>query len=76
LASKKGIKNRGGYYMKKLMAWFKNEDGQGMVEYGLIIGLIAIVVIVVLAALGGKIRDLFQQVDDAMPTAAATTTAP
>ena len=62
--------------MKKLMAWFKNEAGQGMVEYGLIIGLIAIVVIVVLAALGGKIRDLFQQVDDAMPTAAATTTAP
>ena len=30
-----------------------------MVEYGLIIGLIAIVVIVALVALGPKIRDIF-----------------
>ncbi len=35
-----------------------------MVEYGLIIGLIAIVVIVALVALGPKIRDLFEQVND------------
>ena len=32
--------------MKKFMQILKDEDGQGMVEYGLIIGLIAIVVIV------------------------------
>ncbi|HBL84603.1 MAG TPA: Flp family type IVb pilin, partial [Clostridiales bacterium] len=31
--------------MKKLVNFFKDENGQGMVEYGLIIGLIAIVVI-------------------------------
>ena len=31
-----------------LRKWFKDEEGQGMVEYGLIIGLIAIVVIVAL----------------------------
>lgn len=27
-----------------LRKWFKDEEGQGMVEYGLIIGLIAVVV--------------------------------
>ena len=47
-----------------LRKWFKDEEGQGMVEYGLIIGLIAIVVIVALVALGPKIRDMFDQVND------------
>lgn len=42
--------------MKK---FFKDESGQGMVEYGLIIALIAIVVIVALTALGPKISEVF-----------------
>ena len=47
-----------------LRKWFKDEEGQGMVEYGLIIGLIAVVVIVALVALGPKIRDMFNDVKD------------
>ena len=47
-----------------LRKWFKDEEGQGMVEYGLIIGLIAVVVIVALVALGPKIRDMFNEVND------------
>ena len=47
-----------------LRKWFKDEEGQGMVEYGLIIGLIAVVFIVALVALGPKIRDMFQDVND------------
>lgn len=46
-----------------LRKWFKDEEGQGMVEYGLIIGLIAVVVIVALVALGPKIRDMFNGVN-------------
>ena len=49
-----------------LRKWFKDEEGQGMVEYGLIIGLIAVVVIVALVALGPKVRDLFDQVNDSI----------
>ena len=49
---------------KMLKKWFKDEEGQGMVEYGLIIGLIAVVVIVALVALGPKIRDMFNDVND------------
>ena len=45
--------------MKWLKNLMKDEEGQGMVEYGLLIGLIAIVVIVALLVLGPKIRDLF-----------------
>ncbi|RMH59902.1 MAG: Flp family type IVb pilin [Candidatus Hydrogenedentota bacterium] len=36
------------------------ESGQGMVEYGLIIGLIAIIVIAVFVALGGPLKTMFQ----------------
>ena len=35
------------------------ESGQGMVEYGLIIGLIAIIVIAVFVALGGPLKNMF-----------------
>ena len=37
-----------------------DESGQGMVEYGLIIGLIAIIVIAVFVALGGPLREMFE----------------
>ena len=53
------------------MTFLKDENGQGMVEYALILGLIAIVAIVVLIALGPKIKNLFNKannaVDDAQP---------
>ena len=39
--------------------FFKDESGQGMVEYGLIIALIAIAVIAALTALGPKISSIF-----------------
>jgi len=54
-----------------LKNWLKDENGQGMVEYGLIIGLIAIVVIVALIALGPKIKNLFQKSADVMPEVSA-----
>ena len=54
-----------------LRKWFKDEEGQGMVEYGLIIGLIAVVVIVALVALGPKIRDMFNEVNNEIDAAAA-----
>ena len=37
------------------------EEGQGMVEYGLIIALVAIVVIAALLILGPKIGNLFNE---------------
>ncbi len=50
--------------IKKGMALLKNEEGQGMVEYALIIALVAIAVIVVLALLGPRIADVFQNIID------------
>ncbi len=54
-----------GVKMKKLMNWLKNEEsGQGMVEYGLIIALVAIVAIAGLTLLGPKLRDMFTNVSN------------
>lgn len=41
-----------------------NEEGQGMVEYGLIIALVAVVVIAGLALLGGKANNLFGNISN------------
>lgn len=55
-----------------LRKFFKDESGQGMVEYALIIALIAIVVIAVLAALGGSITDVFKGSSKALENAVTT----
>ncbi len=43
------------------------EEGQGLMEYGLILVLIAIVVFAVLALLGPEIGDLFSTAIDELP---------
>lgn len=42
-----------------MMNFFKDENGQGMVEYGLIIALVAIAAIAALKLLGPSISNLF-----------------
>lgn len=54
--------------MKKLWNKFVSEEsGQGMVEYGLILALIAVVVITVLQALGNKVQGTFDTINNNMP---------
>lgn len=49
--------------MKKLMNWLKNEEsGQGMVEYGLILALIAVVVIGAVTLIGKNLDTMFTSV--------------
>ena len=52
--------------MNKFKNMLKNEDGQGMVEYGLLIGLIAIVVIAAIFILGPKIAAMFTDAGNAL----------
>ena len=44
------------------MLTFKNQKGQGLVEYALILVLVAIVVIVILSLLGPAVGNVFSQI--------------
>jgi pilus assembly protein Flp/PilA len=54
--------------MKKMKALFVEEQGQGMTEYGLILGVIAVGVILVITTLGDKIMALLKSASDSLPT--------
>lgn len=45
--------------MKQMISFLKEDKGQGMVEYGLIIALVAIAVIAAITALGGNLKNVF-----------------
>ena len=44
------------------MLYLVQEDGQGLVEYALILVLVSIVVILVLTLLGGAVRNVFSSI--------------
>lgn len=50
--------------INQFMVLKNDEEGQGMVEYALLIGLIAVVVIAVLLLLGPAIVAQFQEIID------------
>ena len=45
-----------------MLAFFRNDEGQGLVEYALIIAVIAIAVIVAMIFLRGQIQDIFSNI--------------
>jgi Flp pilus assembly pilin Flp len=47
--------------MKKLIHFFKEEDGLELTEYALMAFLIAVGIAVTIAALGGRIQAIFTQ---------------
>ncbi len=49
-----------------LRSFFAKEDGQGLVEYALILVLIAIVVIGILTILGGKVSEVFSSINSGL----------
>jgi pilus assembly protein Flp/PilA len=51
---------------EKVMLFAPKEKGQGLVEYALILVLVAIVVIAVLMLLGPIIADVFSTINDSL----------
>jgi pilus assembly protein Flp/PilA len=52
-------------YVKNLLTIAKDEEGQGLAEYGLIVALIAVVAIAAVRALGTDVAAMLQQLADA-----------
>jgi len=58
--------------MQKIMSklsYSKNEEGATMIEYGLIVGLVSVVSIVILTTLGGTLTALYTAVNAALVAA-------
>ncbi len=53
--------------MLRIVAKLQDEEGQALAEYGLILGLIAVVAIAALTVLGLAVTDKIQNVADALP---------
>jgi pilus assembly protein Flp/PilA len=49
------------------MVFLPREEGQGLVEYGLVLVLIAVVIVAVLTLLGSQISALFSRIAEAIP---------
>ena len=58
--------------MNKLFSSKKQEKGQGLVEYAIILALIAIVVIGVMTTLGGKVNNTFGRVSSGLDSVAGS----
>lgn len=54
------------YFSALIASIRRDEEGQGMVEYALILALVSIAAIAVLVLLGPAIADILQQVVDAL----------
>ncbi|WP_186392189.1 MULTISPECIES: Flp family type IVb pilin [unclassified Pannonibacter] len=56
--------------MKKLFARFaKDESGATAIEYGLIAGLVSVVIVTILTTMGDSLTAVFTKVDNALQTA-------
>jgi pilus assembly protein Flp/PilA len=57
--------------MKKLLRFLKDEEGVTAIEYGLIAGLIAVVLIVALSLVGTSLTGFFNTVSSELNAAAS-----
>jgi pilus assembly protein Flp/PilA len=48
--------------LEKVLAFFRDDEGQGLVEYALIIAVIAIAVIVAMIFLRGQLTNIFSNI--------------
>jgi len=53
--------------LRKIVAFINDEEGASAVEYGLLVGLIAVAIIVAVTALGTKLSALFTSVTGKIP---------
>jgi len=60
------ITSGGTSMLNRLLALLNRDEGATMVEYGLMVALIAIVALIAVTALGGSVRDIFQSVADTL----------
>jgi pilus assembly protein Flp/PilA len=54
-------------FLQSRLAESRDDRGATMVEYGIMVALIAVVSIVIIGVLGGQVQAAFQAISDALP---------
>jgi pilus assembly protein Flp/PilA len=57
------------YYYLILKSYLEREEGQDLIEYALIAGLLALAAVVALMALGGSIQNMWEALANAVESA-------
>jgi pilus assembly protein Flp/PilA len=57
-------------YLRKFVAFINDEEGASAIEYGLLVGLIALAIVAGATALGGSISGMFDRAAAALDAAA------
>ena len=61
--------------MNKVLAFWRDEEGATAVEYGIIAGLMAVVLVAIFGnggTFGGALKDAFKFIEDSLPGGAST----
>lgn len=61
--------------MEMVRRVLRNQKGQGMAEYGLILALVAIVTVIAFTTMGGSINTIIGKINTALTSASSGTTA-
>jgi pilus assembly protein Flp/PilA len=56
--------------MQLVKSFIRNEEGQDLLEYALLVALIALVAIAAVTAAGGSVKTIFQSIADKLTPAA------
>jgi pilus assembly protein Flp/PilA len=56
--------------MKRLRSFSRNEEGQDLIEYALLVGLISLVAVAAITAAGGSVNTIFETIGAKLAAAA------
>jgi len=59
------------YFVNRLRSLVRNDEGQDLLEYALLVALIALVAIAAVTAAGGSVKTIFTNIANALNGAAA-----
>ncbi|MDD5059315.1 MAG: Flp family type IVb pilin [Sideroxydans sp.] len=62
------------YWIDYVRSWMRSEEGQDIIEYALMVVLVAVVGVILFGTIGGSIKNIWTEVQNVVTTAAGQVT--